>query len=128
MFFCRSIYIETAQNSREECNEFADLFVLKTIIVPFKSLFPDDTRSLDLVFYSSLYFYTSDTFRPILAHFTHFTLHQFFLTHITTRKVLTFLIPDDAVARDLIIVYNISSQRPHLNYLFLSNVYSFDTI
>ena len=38
------------------------------------------------------------------------------------------LIPDDAVARDLIIVYNISSQRPHLNYLFLSNVYSFDTI
>ena len=39
-----------------------------------------------------------------------------------------FLIPDDAVARNLIIVYNISSQRPHLNYLFLSNVYSFDTI
>ena len=48
--------------------------------------------------------------------------------HITKRNVLTFLIPDDAVARDLIIVYNISSQRPHLNYLFLSNVYSFDTI
>ena len=45
----------------------------------------------------------------------------------TTRNILTFLIPDDAFARDLI-VYNISSQRPHLNYLFLSNVYSFDTI
>ena len=25
VFFGRSIYIETAQNSREECNEFADL-------------------------------------------------------------------------------------------------------
>ena len=30
------------------------------------------------VFYLGLYFYTSDTFRPILALFTHFTLHQFF--------------------------------------------------
>ena len=27
------------------------------------------------VFYLSLYFYTSDTFRPILALFTHFALH-----------------------------------------------------
>ena len=78
------------------------------------------------VFYSSLYFYTSDTFRLILALFTHFTLHQLFLTYITTRNI--FLIPDDAVARKLIIVYNFSSQRPHLNYPFLSNVYSFDAI
>ena len=36
-----------------------------------------------------------------------------------------FLIPDDAVARNLIIIFNFSSQRPHLNYIFLSNVYSF---
>ena len=50
------------------------------------------------VFYSSLYFYTSDTFRPILALFTHFTLHQFFLVYITMRNI--FLIPDDAVARN----------------------------
>ena len=78
------------------------------------------------VFYSSLYFYTSDTFRPILALFTHFTLHQFFLVYITTRNI--FLIPDDAVARNLIIIFNFSSQRPHLNYIFLSNVYSFDTM
>ena len=75
---------------------------------------------------SSLYVYTSDTFRPILAFFTHFTLHQFSLTYITTRNI--FLIPGDAVAQNLIIVYNFSSQRTHLNYLFLSNVYSFDTI
>ena len=78
------------------------------------------------VFYSNLYFYTSDTFRPILALFTHFTLHQFFLMYITTRNI--FLIPDDAVARNLIIIFNFSSQRPHLNYIFLSNVYSFDTM
>ena len=39
-----------------------------------------------------------------------------------------FLIPDDAAARNLIIIFNFSSQRPHLNYIFLSNVYSFDTM
>ena len=68
------------------------------------------------VFYSNLHFYTSDTFRPILALFTHFTLHQFFLVYITTRN--TFLIPDDAVARNLIIFFDFTSQRPHLNYIF----------
>ena len=69
------------------------------------------------VFYSSLYFYTSDTFRPIPALFTHFTLHHFFLVYITTRNI--FLIPDDTVARNLIIIFNFSSQRSHLNYIFL---------
>ena len=46
--------------------------------------------------------------------------------YITTRNI--FLIPDDAVARNLIIIFNFSSQRPHLNYIFLSNVYDFDTM
>ena len=45
---------------------------------------------------------------------------------ITTRNI--FLIPDDAVARNLIIISNFSSQKPHLNDIFLSNVYSFDTM
>ena len=78
------------------------------------------------VFYSNLYFYTSNTFRPFLALFTHFTLQQFFLMQITTRNI--FLIPDDAVAENLIIIFNFSRQRPHLNYIFFSNVYSFDTM
>ena len=46
--------------------------------------------------------------------------------YVTTRNI--FLIPDDAVARNLIIIFNFSSQRPDLNYIFLSNVYSFDTM
>ena len=50
------------------------------------------------IFFSSLYFYTSDSFRPIPALFTHFTLHQLFLVYFTTRNI--FLIPDDAVARN----------------------------
>ena len=46
--------------------------------------------------------------------------------YITTQSI--FLIPDDAVARTLINIFNFSSQRPHLNYIFLSKVYSFDTM
>ena len=98
-------------------------FVLKTItglsILLSRDSLSCHTRSLDLC----LYFYTFDTFRPILAFFTHFTLHQFFLVYITTRNI--FLIP---VARNLIIIFNFSSQRPHLNYIFLSKVYSFATM
>ena len=63
-------------------------FVLKTIILCLIS-------RLTLTNYSSLYFYTSDTFRPILTLFAHFALHQFFNMYITTRNI--FLIPDDAV-------------------------------
>ena len=79
------------------------------------------------VFYSSLYFYTSNTFCPILARFSHILVYtNFFLMYITTQNI--FLIPDDAVARNLITIFNFSSQRAHLNYIFLSNVYSFDTM
>ena len=95
--------------------------------MPFKRLFVLLTFTHPIfVFYSNLYFYTSDTIGPKLALFTHFTLHQFFLMYITTPYI--FPIPDDAVARNLIIIFNFSSQRPHLNYIFLSNVYSFDTM
>ena len=78
------------------------------------------------VFYLSLYSYTSDTFRPFLALLTHFTLHQFFPMYITTRNI--FLIPNDTFAWNFIIIFNFSSQKSHWNYIFLSNVYSFDTV
>ena len=95
-----------------------------TINIVFKRLFVlSHSLIRSLPFYSSLYFYTFDTFRPILAFFTHFTLHQFFLVYITTRNI--FLIP---VARNLIIIFYFRSQRPHLNYIFLSKVYSLATM
>ena len=79
------------------------------------------------VFYSSLQFYTSNIFRPILARFSHILPYtNFSLMYITTQNI--FLIPDDAFARNLIIIFIFSSQRPHLNYIFLSNVYSFDAM
>ena len=74
------------------------------------------------VFYSSLYFYTSNTFRPILARFSHILVYtNFFLMCFSTQNM--FLIPDDAVARNLTIIFNFSSQRPHLNYILLSCSY-----
>ena len=100
-------------------------FVLKTIIMPFKRLFVLWHSLIRSFYFIQVYiFIPFYTFRPILALFTHFTLHQF-LTYITTRNI--FLIPDEAVPLNLINFYNFSSQRPYLNYLFLYNVYSFDT-
>ena len=64
---------------------------------------------------------------PFLRAFHTFYLAPIFsLMYITTQNI--FLIPDEAVARNLIIIFIFSSQRPHLNYIFLSNVYSFDTM
>ena len=45
---CCSIYIETAQNSREECNEFADLLFWRLSLCLSRDSLSCDTRSLDL--------------------------------------------------------------------------------
>ena len=62
-------------------------FVLKIIIMPFERLCPVTLAYYIFVFHSSSYFYTSDTFRPILALFTHSALHQFFHMYITMRNI-----------------------------------------
>ena len=46
-FFYCSIYIETAQNCREECNEFADLLFWRLSLCLSRDSFSSDTRSLD---------------------------------------------------------------------------------
>ena len=96
-------------------------FFFKTIIMPFERLF--------VLWHSlirSLYFIQVYIFIPLIhsAPFLRFwrilLYNNFFLC--TTRNI--FLIPHDTVAQNLIIIFNLSSQRPHLNYIFLSNVYS----
>ena len=47
-FLCCSIYIETAQNSREGCNEFADLLFWRLSLCLSRVSLSCDTRSLDL--------------------------------------------------------------------------------
>ena len=116
MFFCCSVYIETAQNSPGECNEF---FCFEDYHYAFQeTLCPVTLPHLISVFYSSLWYIPPHS---CAFHTFYFTLN--FLVYITTRNI--FLIP---VARNLIIIFNFSSQRPHLNYIFLSNVYSLATM
>ena len=68
----------------------------------------------------SLYFIQVYIFIPLIhsapfLRFSHILLYTnfFWCICITTRNI--FLIPDDAVARNLIIILNFSSQRLHLN-------------
>ena len=128
MFFCCSIYIETAQNSREECNEFADLLFWRLSLCLSRDSLSCDTRSLDLcILFNFIFLLPLIHSAPFLRAFhTFYFTSFFFLMYITKGNI--FHIPGDAVARNLIIVFNFSSRRPHLNNIFLSNVYSFDTI
>ena len=101
-------------------------FVLKTIIIVSRDSLSYDTRLLDLCILFKFIFSYLWYIPPHCCAFHTFYFHQFFLAYITTRNI--FPIPDDAVARNLIIIFNFRSQRPHLNYSFLSNVYSFATM
>ena len=91
MFFCCSIYIETAQNSREECNEFTDLLFWRLLLCLSRDSLSCDTRSLDLcILCKSIFLYL--WYIPLHSC----AFHTFYFTPI-------FLIPDDAVAQNLII-------------------------
>ena len=76
----------------------------------------------------SLYFIQVYIFIPLLnsppfLRFSHILLYtNFFLCtpgapgmYITTQNI--FPVPDGAVAQNLIIIFNFSNQRPHLNYI-----------
>ena len=126
MFFCSSIYIETAQNSREEYNELADLLFWRLSLCLSRESLSCDTRSLDLCILFKFIFLYLWYIPPHSCAF-----HTVYFTPIfsdVNYYAKFFFIPDDAVARNLIIIFNFSSQRPYLNYIFLSNVYSFDTM
>ena len=78
------------------------------------------TRSLDLCILFTFMFYTSDTLRPILALLTHFAYTDFF-TCILSCGGEYFSHPWwcrwSARARNLILIFTFSSQRPHLNHI-----------
>ena len=78
------------------------------------------TRSLDLCILFTFMFYTSDTLRPILALLTHFAYTDFF-TCILSCGGEYFSHPWwcrwSGRARNLILIFTFSSQRPHLNHI-----------
>ena len=130
----RSIYNGPVFTSHEECNEFEDLY-----FEDYHYAFQETLCPVTLAHIRSLYFIQVYIFIPLInsapfLRFSHILLYtNFFLCtpgapgmYITTQNI--FLIPDGAVAQNLIIIFNFSNQRPHLNYIFVSYVYSFDTM
>ena len=131
MFFFSSIYIAPAQNSRGEYNELANLLFwrLSWLCLSRESLSCDTS----LLLIRSLYFIQVHIFIPLIhsapfLRFSHSLVYTNFFLCILLHEIYIFFISDDAVARNLSIIVNFSSQRPYLNYIFLSNVYSFDTM
>ena len=100
IFFCCSIYIETAQNSREQCNELADLLFWRLSLCLSRDSFSCDTRSSDLCILFKFIFLYLWYIPPHSCAF-----HTFYFTPIFSYvyyHAKYFLTPDDAVARNLI--------------------------
>ena len=109
MFFCCSIYIETAQNSRGNAT---DLFWRLSICISRDSL-SCDTRSVNLcILFKFLFSYLWYIPPHSCAFDTFYFTPIFFYVYITKQNI--FLIPDDVVARNFLIIFNFSSQRSHL--------------
>ena len=113
MYFCCSIYIETAQNSREECNEFLNLLFWRlSLCLSRDSLSCDTHLDLCMLFkfiWNFLYFWY------IPPH--SFAFHTFYFTPIFSYvyyHAKYFSYSWWPFARNFII-FNFSSQRPHLN-------------
>ena len=99
----------------EECHEFADLLFWRLSLRLSRDSLSCDTRSLDLCILFRFIFLYLWYIPPYSCAFHTFYFTPIFLVYITTRNI--FLIP---VARNLIIIFNFSSQRPHLIKLYFS--------
>ena len=122
MFFCRSIYIETALNFREECKECTDILSWRLSLC----LSRDSVLWLSLT--RSLYFIQVLILIPLIhsapfLRFSHILLCTNFFICTLPCEIFFLFIPDDtarsATARNLISIFNFSSQRPQLNYTLL---------
>ena len=86
MFFCCSIYIETAQNSRVECNEFADLLFWRLSLCLSRDSLSCDIRSLNLsILFKFIFLYLFIHSAPFLR-FSHILLYTNFFLRILPRE------------------------------------------
>ena len=99
MFFCSSIYIETALNFREECNEFAGLLFWRLSLCLSIDSLSCDTRALYLcILLKSILLLIPLIHSAPFLRFSHLLLYtNFFHMYIITQNI--FLILDDAVDR-----------------------------
>ena len=125
--FCSSIYIKDSPKlpwgiMQRICGPPVFMTIIINHFAFWETLCPAPLVHYIFVFYSSLYFYTSDTFRPILALFTHFTYANFFICILPCGIFfLSLMMPFIGESSE----FNFSSQRPHLNYILLCIVNSF---
>ena len=104
MCFCCSIYIETAQNSLEECYEFADLLFWRLSLCLSRDSLSCDTRSLNLcILFKFIFLLIPLIHSAPFLRFSHILLY--------TRNI--FLIP---VAWNLIIL--ISAVKDLISTIF----------
>ena len=109
MFFCCSIYIETAQNSSEECNEFADLLFWRLSLCLSRDSLSYDIRSLDLcILFKFLFLYLwyipphscafhTFYFTPIFSYVYYHAKHFNFLSLMTLLLAIKLLFIISAV-------------------------------
>ena len=112
-------------NSHKECNKFADLLCFKDH--HYESL------CLRHSLIRSLYFIQVYIFIPLIhsapfLRFSHILLTPIFswVYHHAEYFSYPWWCRWSAKARHLFLIFNSSCKRPHLNYILLSNVYSFE--
>ena len=86
------------------------------------------THSLDHCILFKFIFYTSGYIPPHSCAFHTFYLHLFFFICILPGGLffLSLMMPLISESSELNFNFHFSSQRPHLNYILLSNIYSFE--
>ena len=130
--FCSSIYIEDSPKLPWGMHRICGPFVLKTIIMNYfafqETLMSCATRSLDLLILFKLMFLYPWYIPPHSCAFHTFCLHQFFSYVYYHAEYISFLwwCRWSEKARNLILILNFSSRKPHLIYILLSNVCSFE--
>ena len=117
MFLCCSIYIKTAQNSREECNESADLLFWRLSLCLSRDSLSCGTHSLDLcILFTFIFLY--------LLHIPphSFAFHTFYFTPMFSyvyyhAKYFSYSWWR-CCSEFYYYFFDFSSQRPHLNCIF----------
>ena len=124
--FAPRLTLKTALNSHEQCNEFADLLFWRPslwIILPFERLFVLGDSIIISLYFIKVYIFIPLIHSPPFLSFSHILLTRIFSDVYYHAECFSYpwWCRWSAKARNLILIFNFSSQRLHLNYILLSN-------
>ena len=103
-------------------------FVLKTVIMPFKRFFVLWHSLIRSLYFIHFYIFIPLTHSAPFFRFSYILLYTNVFLCILPREIFFLFLMTLLLGILLLFFFNFSSQRPHLNCIFLSNVYSFDTM